>query len=296
MPAQRKEFAIMEWEFLRFDPAFRALSSDSVRLTYLSLWALCVHLRKDTFKPSELCEGYVPDMCGVTERIAVVDTEYRGSIAKVTCEWMGKFVEECVATGLLTRGPRGAIRVKGVKSKHDKLRGWNEGTIAVPIAAPLRPIIPLTGTGTGTGTGTVQGEDHSSPPEAGAATPSVHGQVITIFCDLYQKRRNEKYQFLAGKDGAAAARLAKLIQGDTKAYPDPPAEITLRAGRYFDSDFAKSKHCGLAAFCSWWGNGKNSGANLFNPGVPDEIKHRPVGMVLVNGKAVPASSLPENQR
>lgn len=140
MAAPRKDFAIMEWEFLRFDPAFRALPNDSIRLAYLSLWGLCVHLRQDTFKPTELSEGYIPDMCGVTPQI------------------MGELIESGVRLNLLTRGPRGSIRVRGVKSKHEKLRGWNEGK----IAAPLRAIIPLTVTGTVTGTG--QREKNPQPP------------------------------------------------------------------------------------------------------------------------------------
>ena len=103
-------------------------------------------------------------------------------------------------------------------------------------------------------TGTEKTHEEEQNSESRPCHANLHRTAIAIFCELYQARRAEKYQFLQ-KDAAGVARLVKLIESDPAAYHDPPAEIRLRVGRYLDSSFAQTTHCGLAAFCSWWGNG-----------------------------------------
>ena len=236
----------MEWEFLRFDPAFRRLSSDSIRLAYLSLWALCVHLRRDTFRPKELYEGYLPDMCGVSDSIV----NSPNSIAKVGPSWMEGFVGECLAVGLLKKGPRGSIRVRGVKSKHDKLRGWNEGTIAAPIAAPLRPIIPLTGTVTVTGTETVigQGEENTILPQSEADAAGngrliggkLHQALLAAWCEEHQALRQLPYK-PSGADLKELKSLRAHMESHPQDFPDP-VDIMRRHARVLLTDTWAADH------------------------------------------------------
>jgi len=117
MAPRRKSFAIVEWEFMRFDPRYRALPSDFARMVYLHWWALAVHLRRDLFDRVEVSSQLFADMLGV-------DAELVPSMLGVDAELVPSVVESCISVGLAVHGPRGAIRLKGVRSKHSQLRGW----------------------------------------------------------------------------------------------------------------------------------------------------------------------------
>jgi hypothetical protein len=117
MAPKRTEFAILEWEFLRWNDSYRLLSDSEARV-YLHLWATAVHLRRDTFSKHEIENGYVADLCGVT--CANLSSTI-SSIVSIT--------DETRTPILLKRGTHGSITVVGVYRKHRNLRGWIAGTI-----------------------------------------------------------------------------------------------------------------------------------------------------------------------
>ena len=106
MPKPRQDFAIVEWEFIRFDRRYRALQSYGHE--YLHLWATCIHLRRWRFSKGAIGGIYVPDVAGVNPERFV------------------EMVERAVASGLFSRGPGGIISVDGIKTKHPALRSWND--------------------------------------------------------------------------------------------------------------------------------------------------------------------------
>jgi len=158
----------VEWEFLRFDPRYRALPPD-ISQAYLHLWATCVHLRRDTFELAEINGSNLPDMVGVQP------------------ELFRTMVERCCQSSpqgsLLSKGPRGSVTVDGVRNKHKGLSGWDAKRLRLDCDA----IAPLTGTGTETGTGTVTETDQgacSEPPEAATSEPPPSEIVFTFEDDL----------------------------------------------------------------------------------------------------------------
>lgn len=123
MAGKRQDWAQVEWEFLRFDPDYKALAWDE-RVAYLHLWCTCVHVRISIYEKSEVRSEYLAELCGVTSELLVRTVRVSGS-------------------RLIQRGPRGSISVVGVKEKHWKLSGWNKKR----LLADRLPDRTVTGTG-----------------------------------------------------------------------------------------------------------------------------------------------------
>jgi len=113
---RKQDWAQVEWEFLRFDPDYRALPSHDERTAYVHLWAACVHLRRDVFEKHEIEGEYMADMCGVSPELLARTVRVSGP-------------------RLIARGPRGSITVVGVMAKHSKLRWWNRKQLR-PVCGP----------------------------------------------------------------------------------------------------------------------------------------------------------------
>ena len=120
MPKPRQNYAIVEWTFLRFDPRWRALPDDEAR-AYVTLWALCLQLRRDRFSKAEISSEWFRDMLGVG------------------ADCLARMVVSGVASGLLSRGPGGLVTVDGVRSKHPTIRRWNEQGMITQSTPDLRP-------------------------------------------------------------------------------------------------------------------------------------------------------------
>jgi len=141
MPAQRNDFAQVEWLFLSENAVFLSLP-DSAALIYLKLWTLCVHRRRDWYSRAEVKGTYLPSMMRVTPECLA------SSIASILAS-----SQPSVDNGVLfSRAAGGAIIVNGVYTKHKSLRGWKRFGIAAPLKPDCGPIAPLTGIDPMTGT------------------------------------------------------------------------------------------------------------------------------------------------
>lgn len=107
MPKPRQDFAIVEFDFIRFDKRYRDLPPDEGQ-AFLHLWVTCVHLRRSRFTRKEIAGGWLADIAGVN------------------AECLRSAVASGVASGLLSRGPGGTITVDGSRTKHHTLRTWND--------------------------------------------------------------------------------------------------------------------------------------------------------------------------
>ena len=123
MPGKQDEFAKVEYQFLRFDDRYKSLAwgeKDCLARAYLHVWCTCVEIRRDTFSRDVVISGSLSDRCGVPQSVLL------------------ECIDECVAIGLLSRGPGGVITVDGVRRKHSGLRGWNADPVRNKVVRPMQ--------------------------------------------------------------------------------------------------------------------------------------------------------------
>lgn len=118
MPKPRQDYAIVEWDFIRFDPRYRSLPDDEAR-AYLHLWTTCIHMRRDSFSKEEIEGPMLPDMAGVN------------------LESFRRMVARALGSGLLSRGPGGRVKVDGVRTKHKSLTKWNDAGLKLESSTPV---------------------------------------------------------------------------------------------------------------------------------------------------------------
>lgn len=119
MAKARKRFAVVECSFPTDNDRNLGLEMDE-RAAYLQLWFACVRTTQHTFSKEQVSAEYVANIAGCLPELM------NRTIVHLFAQRAGYRGGK-----LLVAGPRGAISVYGVVSKHRKLRGWP----AVPMWA-----------------------------------------------------------------------------------------------------------------------------------------------------------------